>query len=72
MLFALPSFVTPSLGALGSCPSRQPLDPPLLLCPLAALHLASVDTVTYTTCITLRLVIVAQYFIVCRLDGKRS
>ena len=28
-IFALPSLVPPSLGALGSCPSRPPLDPPL-------------------------------------------
>ena len=29
-IFALPSLVPPSLGALGSCPSRPPLDPPLI------------------------------------------
>ena len=29
VIFALPSLVPPSLGALGSCPSRPPLDPPL-------------------------------------------
>jgi len=29
VIFALPSLVPPSLGALGSCPSRLPLDPPL-------------------------------------------
>ena len=30
VIFALPSLVPPSLGALGSCPSRPPLDPPLV------------------------------------------
>ena len=40
VIFALPSLVPPSLGALGSCPSRPPLDPPLgssavFLCPEA-------------------------------------
>ena len=29
IIFALPSLVLPSLGALGSCPSRLPLNPPL-------------------------------------------
>jgi len=29
VIFALPSLVPPFLGALGSCPSRLPLDPPL-------------------------------------------
>ena len=29
VIFALPSLVPLSLGALGSCPSRLPLDPPL-------------------------------------------
>ena len=31
VIFALPSLVPPSLGALGSCPSHLPLDPPLSL-----------------------------------------
>jgi len=29
VIFALPSLVPPSLGALGSFPSRLPVDPPL-------------------------------------------
>ena len=29
VIFALPYLVSPCLGALGSCPSRLPLDPPL-------------------------------------------
>ena len=30
--FCSPIFGAPRLGALGSCPSRLPLDPPLLIC----------------------------------------
>ena len=42
VIFALPSLVPPSLGALGSCPSRPPLDPPLAAT-AALLHIHSLD-----------------------------
>ena len=37
--FGSPLFSAPSLGALGSCPSRLPLDPPLAAASLAAVVL---------------------------------